>query len=114
MAGLGPEDYVFRAEKGEAIEHKNCYNRVWLKAFDAVGFLPEFKLTIHDTRHTAVSLSMASGADVKFVQNILGHEDATEALNTYSHLGSDPLDEAMDSIVVFRNHALGAEERQAA
>lgn len=108
-----PGAYLFVTDSGATIEHKNWYNRVWLKALKAVGFREGFTITIHDLRHTAASLAIASGADVKLVQNMLGHKDANETLNTYSHLWPDRLDEVMDSMSEFRNEALGLTETEA-
>ncbi|MEO7629335.1 MAG: site-specific integrase, partial [Nocardioides sp.] len=47
----------------------------------------------HELRHTAASLAIASGADVKVVQQMLGHSSATMTLDTYGHLFDDRLDE---------------------
>lgn len=43
-------------------------------------------LTFHDLRHTAVSLHISAGSNVKVVQEIAGHQDATVTLNTYAGL----------------------------
>ena len=37
----------------------------------------------HDLRHTCASLLLSSGADIKSVQEILGHADARTTLNFY-------------------------------
>jgi len=37
----------------------------------------------HDLRHTCASLLLSSGADIKSVQEILGHADASTTLNYY-------------------------------
>lgn len=42
--------------------------------------------TFHDLRHTAVSLAISSGANVKVVQRIAGHASATMTLDTYAGL----------------------------
>ena len=52
----------------------------------------------HQLRHTAASLAIASGADVKVVQQMLGHASATMTLDTYGHLFEDRLDEVGDAM----------------
>nr|WP_267888865.1 tyrosine-type recombinase/integrase [Mycolicibacterium neoaurum] len=48
----------------------------------------EFK--IHELRHTAASLAIQAGANIKSLQNMLGHESAALMLDRYGHLyGSD-------------------------
>lgn len=42
--------------------------------------------TIHDLRHTAVSLAIQAGLNVKLVQQIAGHKSASVTLDVYSHL----------------------------
>lgn len=49
-------------------------------------------LTIHDLRHTAASLAIAAGANVKAVQRMLGHASAAMTLDIYGHLFDDDLD----------------------
>lgn len=44
------------------------------------------RLTFHDLRHTAASLAIASGANVKDVQAMLGHKSAAMTLDTYAGL----------------------------
>lgn len=39
----------------------------------------------HDLRHTAATVAIASGADVKSVQDLLGHATASFTLNVYAH-----------------------------
>jgi integrase len=52
----------------------------------------------HELRHTAASLAIASGADVKVVQQMLGHSSATMTLDTYGHLFDDRLDEVSSAL----------------
>jgi integrase len=44
----------------------------------------EFKL--HELRHTSASLAIQAGANVKAIQNTLGHESAGLTLDRYGHL----------------------------
>ncbi len=50
----------------------------------------------HELRHTAASLAIASGANVKVVQQMLGHKSATMTLDLYGHLFGDQLDEVAE------------------
>lgn len=54
---------------------------------------PEFRrVTPHDLRHTAASLAISAGANVKVVQRMLGHKSAKVTLDTYAALFPDDLD----------------------
>lgn len=54
------------------------------------------RVTVHELRHTAASLMIASGANVKTVQSQLGHKTATMTLDQYGHLFPDDLDDVAD------------------
>ena len=45
--------------------------------------LPEIRF--HDLRHTAGSLLLAQGVNIKQIQEFLGHSDVTTTLNIYVH-----------------------------
>jgi hypothetical protein len=57
----------------------------------------------HELRHTAASLAIASGANVKVVQQMLGHKSATMTLDQYGHLFGDQLDEVADRMDAARS-----------
>ncbi|MCS5721086.1 tyrosine-type recombinase/integrase [Herbiconiux sp. CPCC 203407] len=65
----------------------------------------------HKLRHTAASMAIAAGADVKLVQRMLGHRDATETLNTYGHLWPDKLNEVTEAMETARAKALEKSSR---
>jgi integrase len=50
------------------------------------------RVTPHDLRHTAASLAVSAGANVKAVQRMLGHASAAMTLDTYADLFDDDLD----------------------
>ena len=52
-----------------------------MKRFVRSAGLPD--VSPHDLRHTCASLLLSSGADIKSVQEILGHADARTTLNFY-------------------------------
>lgn len=57
-------------------------------------------LTPHDLRHTAASLAVQAGANVKALSRMLGHADTSETLNVYADLFDSDLDDvarALDS-----------------
>ena len=55
-------------------------------------------LTCHDLRHTAASIAISSGANVKAVQRMLGHKNAAMTLDTYADLFDTDLDDVATSI----------------
>lgn len=55
-------------------------------------------LTFHDLRHTAASLAVAVGADVKAVQGMLGHASAAMTLDVYAGLFPGALQSVADRL----------------
>jgi hypothetical protein len=55
-------------------------------------------LTPHELRHTAASLAVAEGANVKAVQRMLGHASAAMTLDVYANLFEDDLDAVADRL----------------
>jgi integrase len=67
---------------------------------------PDFPaVTVHDLRHTAASLAISSGANVKAVQRMLGHASAAMTLDTYADLFDDDLDSVANALDEARNRA---------
>jgi integrase len=56
------------------------------------------RLTVHDLRHTAASLAISAGANVKAVQRMLGHASAAMTLDVYSDLFDDDLMAVSDAL----------------
>lgn len=91
-------ELVFPDGQGGHMRGTNVRRRWWSDAVAAAQLFPrieknaagdettvyEFKL--HELRHTAASLAIQSGANIKSVQNMLGHESAALTLDRYGHL----------------------------
>ena len=73
--------YVFHADTSPFAPHNPDFATGHLKAFMKKINLPD--MSPHDLRHTCASLLLQSGADIKSVQDILGHADASTTLNFY-------------------------------
>ena len=52
----------------------------------------------YELRHTAASLAIDCGANVKVVQSMLGHKSATLTLDLYGHLFADQHDTVADAM----------------
>lgn len=90
-----PEDRVFCAPGGGVLRVNNFRSRVFDRAAVAAG-VPG--VTPHELRHTAASLAVAAGANVKAVQRMLGHASAAMTLDVYSGLFGDDLDAVADHL----------------
>ena len=89
IALKAPDDLVFTAPAGGPLRLRNWRMRVFDSARDRAGL---GHITPHDLRHTAASLAIASGANVKAVQRMLGHASAAMTLDVYAGLFGDDLD----------------------
>jgi integrase len=95
VAGRSAEDFVFPAPRGGVLRLRNFRRAGFEPAVAAIQVGP---LTPHALRHTAASLAIAAGANVKVVQTMLGHKSATMTLDLYGHLFADQLDEVADAM----------------
>jgi integrase len=64
VAGKGRDDLVFTTSRGAPLRNRNA-RRSWFDA--AAAAIGEPRLTPHELRHTAASLAVSSGANVKAV-----------------------------------------------
>ena len=70
-------------------------------------------ITPHDLRHTAASLTVSAGANVKAVQRMLGHAKASMTLDVYADLFDEDLDDVAANLdVAIRNAAVRRSEGQ--
>lgn len=91
--GRDGDALLFESPGGSVLRVRNFRRNVLDPAVRRVG--PP-GLHPHELRHTAASLAIASGADVKVVQTMVGHKTATMTLDLYGHLFPDRLDDLAD------------------
>lgn len=92
ITGLPPDALVFSGPTGGHMKRTrtSAGSKSWFKNAAAAAGAPT--LTVHDLRHTAASLAVQSGANVKAVQRMLGHASAAMTLDVYADLFDDDLD----------------------
>ena len=90
----GLDDLVFTGPDGGPLRNSNFRSRIFDPVVKELRLSdPAFpRVTPHDLRHTAASLSIAAGANVKAVQRMLGHASAAMTLDVYADLFEDDLD----------------------
>jgi integrase len=89
VAGKAADDLVFTTWRGRPLRNLNWRRDVFDRAAEDAGL---DGLTPHELRHTAASLAVSAGANVKAVQRMLGHGSAAMTLDVYSGLFDDDLD----------------------
>ena len=100
MVGKGRDDLVFTSRRGEVLRVSNYRRWVFAPAVTKCqksddGFPT---ITPHDLRHSAASLAVSAGANVKAIQRMLGHAKASMTLDVYADLFDDDLDDVADSL----------------
>ena len=95
-------DFVFTSHKGLAINVRNWRNRVWYPALKLAG-IDKNRVTIHSLRHSYASMAVAAGADVKTLQQQLGHSSASITLDVYASLWPSKLGDVAEAINRFRS-----------
>lgn len=102
--GREPDDLLFPAPEGGYLHAQNWRRSVhWSRT--GLGRRP------HDLRHTAASLWIAAGVDIKTVSAWLGHSTAKLTLDTYGHLmGTDADRAALERVNRVLGYGTGTDE----
>jgi integrase len=95
IAGCSANDLVFTTAAGAPLRNRNA-RRSWFDRAAAAAGAPG--LTPHEMRHTAATLAVSAGANVKAVQRMLGHASAALTLDRYADLFDDDLDAVADRL----------------
>jgi integrase len=86
-------DLVFSNLSGGYM-HPNHMGELFRQILRAAG-LPE--IHFHDLRHSAASILLCMGVNIKVIQALLGHSDISITLRTYSHLLPSMQQEAVET-----------------
>lgn len=87
---------LFYSETDQPIDHDNFRNRFFEKDVKAWGGK---KVRFHDLRHTAITLMVGQGLDLKTVQSIAGHKDIQTTMR-YVHLLAERIQHAAKHFAV--------------
>uniref|UniRef100_UPI001443BB95 tyrosine-type recombinase/integrase n=1 Tax=unclassified Microbacterium TaxID=2609290 RepID=UPI001443BB95 len=108
------DDRLWNSENGGFLRPGNSQSGWFVSAVKrAMRTDPDSRRVIpHDLRHTAASLAISAGANVKVVQRMLGHKNAAETLNIYAALFPDDLDNVTDALTRQRAQQLWRDSRE--
>lgn len=82
VEGWGNHDLVFPNLSGGYL-HPNHMGEMFRNLLKEAG-LPH--MHFHDLRHSAATILLCMGVNIKAIQELLGHSDISITLRTYSHL----------------------------
>jgi integrase len=85
-------DYVFPGKKGERLTSNK---KMFSTALEKAGII---NFRFHDLKHTCVTQLIASGADIKTIQDITGNNNIDILLNTYAHSSEFRKQRAVDDL----------------
>jgi integrase len=88
-------DLVFPSPDGGLLSRTRFRTRIWLPATKAAGL---DGVRVHDLRHSAVSLWIATGANPKEVARRAGHTSVRTVFDVYGHLLPDADDALVDAL----------------
>jgi integrase len=116
MVGKGRDALVFTDSRGAVLRNSNWRARVFGPAVEVCQREDDTfpSITPHDLRHTAASLAISAGANVKAVQRMLGHARAAMTLDTYADLFDDDLDDVaanLDAAIAAASASLKGESK---
>ena len=96
----GQLDLCFPNSDGGPMDGRNFRNRVFYPALRRAKLR---RIRVHDLRHTAASLMIATGADLAAISRQLGHANVSITLATYTHFfekrGDSGLGARMEALV---------------
>jgi site-specific recombinase XerD len=93
-------DFLFHSEESKALPRDPSYLTKHMKKLMKKAELPI--MSPHDLRHTCATLLLQNGADIKSVQDILGHADARTTLTFYARSDLEQMRSSLESTFNFQ------------
>lgn len=94
-----PQGFLYPPWKAaERADRQGAVRVDWLEAGLRAAGIPY--LSPHELRHTAASLAVSAGANVKAAQRMLGHANASMTLDQYADLFDEDLDQLAERLEV--------------
>jgi integrase len=89
-----PSTLVFTSVSGGPVDAKSDY-LAWQNLLKSVNVEPK---KLHSARHTAATMMVQFGVDIKSVQEMLGHSSPSFTMATYVHPSKEHLRGAIEQI----------------
>jgi integrase len=105
LKSIRPQDFLFKHLNGKLFRP----NWTTKRFYDLVKKSDLPKIRLHDLRHTHASHLLEAGANLKAVQERLGHADPVFTIDTYVHLMPTIQAEAIKSLRTFYSSVVGEE-----
>ena len=89
-------DFVFATQVGTPLNRHNFFRRCFKPLLEEAG-LPR-SVRFHDLRHTCATLLLSKNVNPKIVQELLGHANISQTMDTYSHMLPDMQERAVSAM----------------
>lgn len=106
--GIKPDETIFQNDQGRPICHDNFSDRQFAKDIKIWGGR---RIRFHDLRHTATTLMISQGIDIKTVKEVCGHADISTTMN-YVHLVAGSVEKLSEIFVIGPRTQTGKEEAE--
>lgn len=94
QANVNNKDYIFLSKRFSKMGKRTI--QAIIKKYVELAGLDSKKYTTHKLRHSAATLMLKSGSDLKSIQSILGHEHISTT-ERYLHIDDDDLKKAVNN-----------------
>jgi integrase len=90
------QGFVFTTQVGTPLNRHNFFRRCFKPMLEKAG-LPH-TVRFHDLRHTCATILLSKNVNPKIVQELLGHANISQTMDTYSHVLPDMQERAASAM----------------